>query len=88
MFVRFATIMLIKIMLIYSTKCATGEAGTIYPAGPHEFTHGFSGICVSQSNFLCSVWSINVCPLYFGHCIVISLRFTASHYTFDIFKTN
>jgi len=32
-----------------NTTGATSGAGTAYPSGAHEFTPGFSGVCVTRS---------------------------------------
>ena len=49
---------------------ATSGAGTAYPKEAHEFIPGFCEIHVAQSSFLCSVLSIIICPLSFGHYMV------------------
>jgi len=60
-------------MLIYTTKCATGEAGTVYPSGPPEFTHGFIGVCVSQSLIFCVVFCKLMFDLYILGIVLFSL---------------
>ena len=50
------------------------EVHTAYPSGAPEFTPDFEmGLCCSVFSFLCSIFSIIVCPFVhfsFCHCIV------------------
>ena len=47
----------------------------------HEFTPGFTGVCVTRSLVLCVCfvdWCLSFCSLSFGHCVVCS----SSNYRF------
>ena len=71
------------------TTSGTSGAGTAYPSGAPEFTHGFLwGSCFSISSFMCNVF-VNRCFCFLIFLITIVLNvlwFTDCDYTSCIFK--
>jgi len=62
-----------------NTTGATCGAGTAYPSGAPEFTHGFSVVRVARSLVFCVMFldhCLSFCPVSFGHCIVCSLIYS------------
>ena len=62
---------------------------TACPSGAHEFTPGLSGVRVTRSLVLVYVFidrCLSFCPLSFGHCLSVLLRYADSDYPFGVFK--
>ena len=65
---------------------STSGAGTVIPSGEHEFTPGFSGVCVARSLVFCVAFCKSLFVLFpLAIMISVLLRFTDSDYSFAIF---
>ena len=72
-----------------NTAVATSEAGTAYHSGTSEFTAGFVGFVVLNFCFCVVFYRSVLVLLFLFHLAIILLdlfQFTASDYTFGIFK--
>ena len=61
------------VLLNSNTTGVISGTGTDNPSGAPVFTVVFSGVCVAQSCFLCSVVKISVSPFLLFSCLTIIL---------------